>query len=102
MAGTFTVNGDGTITVRFEYTAATQKVQDTIGDAGEFLWSIGIRAPSTPAVGTYDELTNQQKLDIVDFYIRQDVINKAKGQYVTDALAAAETTAETEAETRYL
>lgn len=101
MAGSFQISGSNII-VTFTYQAAAQKVQDTIGDAGEYLWKQGVRAPSTPAVSTYDELTNQQKLDIVDFHIRQDILNKAKALYVTQAMDMASETAETEVQDRYL
>ena len=68
MTGTFEVlNGD--TKVSFEFTADTTKVQTVIGDAAHWLWG-----------GTEEDwalLSNQDKLDLVDKHIKDQVIKIA-------------------------
>lgn len=74
MAGTFTVNGDGTITVSFEYTAEQGLIFNTVNDAVAQLYKIGGFDIPIP----FEELTNQQKLDILDGFVKRSVLNKAR------------------------
>lgn len=108
MAGTFEVNGDGTTTVQFAYTAATARIQATVEAAAHLLYNAG-REPQRQ-VGTdeegapimkvipWEELSNMQKLGLVDALILERVQRMARG-YLADVrqAAAAEQAAEDEA-----
>jgi hypothetical protein len=86
MAGTFTVNGSNT-TIRFEYTATTVKIQDVLGAAARVFYDLD--AVETPLTKTFDQLTNQEKLNLVDKYVRKYVNNAALQKSVADAVATA-------------
>ena len=77
MIGTFTVlNGNTKIT--FEVTAPTQTVQDVVGDAAEWLWVHGYGNHGTPESPIdFDDLTNQQKLDMVADHIQIVILDLA-------------------------
>ncbi len=62
MAGTFVVNGDGTITVAFSYTAPAAIVQATADAAAHGLY---VEDDAVP----WDDLTNQDKLDMLDGFV---------------------------------
>lgn len=80
MSANFTNNGDGTGTVTFEYTRDLTKLSVVLDAAAKILYS---RYPVMVADPTdtgnnyvpFDDLTNQQKLDILD----QHVISDLKG-----------------------
>jgi hypothetical protein len=66
---TFTVvNGNTTIT--FTYTAPTATIVSVVGDAAHLLW---IRGGGSEAV--WDTMSNQDKLNIVNIYIRNTIVN---------------------------
>ena len=99
--GTFVVDGDNT-TVNFAFTATTTKIQDTITAAAHKLWDEGYGDHGTEEdPNSFDDLTNQGKLDIVDEFVKKAILNYAKGYYVKDAVATGETTAKTEADAKY-
>lgn len=103
MTGTFVNNGDGTTTVNFGYTASTQKVLDTAGDVAHLLFDQGFFVqpdPENPL--TYEELTNQQKLDMIDVLVRRTLINAARQYYVEESIDTARETALADVDTRYL
>ena len=78
MAGSFIVlNGD--VTVKFEYTSTQEKILTTITDAAHFLWVVGWGDHGTEEVPIeFGNLTSQQKLDVVDAYIRKTILDMAK------------------------
>ena len=103
MAGTFVVNGDQT-TVTFTYTALTQKVLDTVNDAvgylypaifGEVLDGEGVLIP-------FDNLSNQQKLDVLDAWLLKGILDIAKEHNRNAAITAARDAANTDADTKYI
>ena len=103
MAGKFVVNGDNT-TVTFEYTALTQKVIDSVGDAvaylypaifGEVLDGEGVLIP-------FDNLTNQQKLNVLDKWLLKGILDLATQYHVQAAKRASEVAASIEAKEKYI
>lgn len=84
MAGTFSVNG-GNTTVTFAYTQPTTTIQTIVNSAVQQLVS--------PAV--YAGMTNQQKLDALDLYVKERIKILAKANDIAVADAAAAATAET-------
>ena len=77
MAGTFEVHGDGTITVAFTYTALADKVTDTVGDAVHYLYPQTYAEPLEAEGIPFEELTNQQKLNVLDAWLRKSVFDLA-------------------------
>jgi len=77
MAATFIVSGANT-TINFEYTAPTTAVLAIVPAAAHYLWDHGYGDHGTEEepIG-FGDLTNQQKLDVVDAYIRQTIIDLA-------------------------
>ena len=94
MSATFTqINGNTKID--FNYTAATAKVQTIITGAAEYLWTHGNGDHGTPKSPIlFSSLTNQQKLDMVDTYIRKSVLALANTNKSTKAQDLARTTEE--------
>ena len=96
MAGSFEVNGDGTITVAFMYTASADKITDTAGDAVAYLYPAIFAEPLEVegAAPPLDELSNQQKLDVLDAWLRKSVLDFAlqydRQRIRDEATAAAE------------
>lgn len=77
---TFNVDGLNT-TLSFEYTATTAKIQDLIGDCSEALFDRGRGDRGTEkAPIVFADLTNQDKLDIVDDYIKDVIVNMANAK----------------------
>ena len=93
MASTIEVNGDGTVTIGFAYTAATDKVTVTLNAAAHMLYN---RAPPTISVDTgevdaegapimqdeviaWDDMTNAQKLALLDKFILSNLHELALG-----------------------
>jgi len=93
MASFSTTNG--TTTVTFTYATTTARMQATIFGAAEYIH--GLRQGQS----VFSDLTTQQKLDIVDSHIKNNVINMAKEQHVRSAEKTAQDQAVTEAETNY-
>ena len=81
MAGSFEVHGDGTITVAFSYTALTDKVQTTADAAAHALYNAGRYVPvdDNGAAIPWDDLTNQQKLDMLDEFVLAGIRELALG-----------------------
>ena len=97
MSGSFEVNGDQ-VTVKFEYTANLAKVQQVITDAAHILWDRGLGEHGTgEAPILFDELNNQQKLDIVDQYVKQEILTLARNYITTIGQNAARVQAEQDA-----
>lgn len=73
----FTVSGTDT-KITFEYTALTAKIQSIVGDCAEYLFNHGYGNHGTEeAPILFTDLTNQQKLDIVDKHVKQVIIDAA-------------------------
>ena len=87
---------DGNTTIRLEFTTTTEEVQRVVGNAAHYLWDLGKGdhgSEESPIV--FDDLTNQDKLNIVAVQVRQEIKDKAD----TYKSVAAQTLArETEAE----
>ncbi len=92
---TFTVNGVNT-TISFIYTAPTASIISIVGDAGELLYgrdigNIFTGPDDSPVLTPYTSLTNQQKLNVVDGYLKQVILtlsNTAKANRAVDAARA--------------
>lgn len=76
----FTVNG-GNTTITFEYTAVTAKVQSIVTDCAQYLWDHGFGDHGTRlAPNLFENLTNNQKLSLVDDYIKSTIIDTANNE----------------------
>ena len=89
MSAKFTVNGQN-VTVSFEYTAPITAVQNVV-----YACAADIYRDAEPAFAT---LTNQQKLDIVDNYIKNYLVRMAN---IWKAEKAAEIAKNTELSNNY-
>lgn len=101
MTGSFLVDGDR-VTIAFEYEVDLTKGQLVINDAANLLWDRGMGDhgdEETPIV--FADLTNQEKLDIVDTYVRRTILGLAKTYSHEEAEEAAREQAEDDAETDY-
>jgi hypothetical protein len=85
MAGTFTVAG-GNTTITFTQTTTTAKMQNIIAAAAHQFYDGGLVL--VPGVA-FVSLTNQQKLDIVDAYIKRIIVDAARAYSVKAADQAA-------------
>lgn len=80
MAGSFEVHGDGTVTVTFAYRHPTAIIQTTVEAAAHALYN----ASGAPVDGdgepiAWGDLTNQDKLGIVDKFIRERIVELGRG-----------------------
>lgn len=87
----YVVNGSN-VTVIFEYTALIEKVQAVVGDAAHSLWNSGHGNHGTDEnPRTWNDLTNTEKLNIVDDFIKFMILSVAKdfrlgeGRLMSDA-----------------
>ena len=103
MAGTFVVNGTQT-TVTFTYVALTQKVVDTVSDAVDYLYPaiFGEVLDGEGVLIPFDNLTNQQKLDVLDAWLLKGILDIAKEHNRNAAIATARDAANTDADTKYI
>ena len=98
MAGTFTTAG-GKTTVTFTQTAPTAKMQAIVEAAAHWWFDGGMgNHGTTDAPILFTSLTNQQKLDIVDAYIKRIIIDAARAYNVQAAAQAASDTASLDAQ----
>jgi len=77
MTATFLVDGTNT-TVQFEYTKPTTTIQSIVGDAAEYLFNKGFGDHGTdesPII--FDDLTNQEKLNLLDAHVRNVIVDLA-------------------------
>lgn len=95
MSATFTVSG-GNTTITFTYTGPSAKAQAVALGAARNLF-LQTLPPHTQA--EWDALTNQQKLDILDTFVKAQLVNMAKGDLIESAVKAARAQAQTDAET---
>jgi len=93
MASSFQVIGQNT-KVDFNYTAPTTQVISIVGGCAEYLWDKGWGNHGTEeAPILFSSLTNTQKLNIVDDYVKMCIIDAANTQKsikAQDAARAAE------------
>ena len=87
MAGTFVVNGSNT-TVSFAYTATTTKVQAIVLAAARHFYDVEALGPNPPSI-PFGSLTNQQKLDYIDLFVKRLINEAAREQKMAEAIAAA-------------
>lgn len=88
MTGSFVVSGENT-TVRFEYTAQTVKIQEVISDSAERLFDRGFGDHGTEEEPRlFSDQSNQEKLDLVDAYVKKVIVNMANDQRLSAAREA--------------
>jgi len=96
MAGSFVVSGDD-VRIKFEYTAPISKAQETVFACAKAVYGQYPIFQDVPDGGgnmarmllPFDQLTVQQKLNVVDAWVLDEIITRAKKQYEAEALAAA-------------
>ncbi len=115
MTASFKVEGSN-VTVSFSYTAEASRIVETVNMCVKKLYqdylSGGADAgqvyidPVSAEVVAFEELTNQQKLVVVDIYILKMILTNAKIQHtqeaMTDAITAATIAIEAEMAALYL
>lgn len=95
MTATFTASGPN-LTISFSYTGPTAKITDIATSAAHQLYKVAhLGDQNTP----FDNLSNTQKLAILDTFISQSFVNLAKEYYVQAATEAARAAAQTSADT---
>lgn len=97
------VTADGKTTIKLEYTATTDKVEAVIGDCSHYLFDRGYGdhgSEEEPVV--FGDLTNNQKLKIVDDHVRKVLIDTAKAYNSEKAQTDAREAAEAEAGDKYI
>lgn len=85
MAGTFVVSG-GNTTVSFTHIATTARMSAIVNAAAHAIWETGHTV-------AFETLSNQQKLNLIDAYIKAEIMRLAKKDSIATAMAAAETAA---------
>ena len=82
MAAIFTVQGTD-LKVTFTYIAPLAKMQEVALDAAHYLWEHGYGDKGTEEEPIlFDDLTNQEKLDLLDTHVRRVIIDIAKDYHV--------------------
>ena len=92
MTASIKTNGDGTTTITFAYTALTQKISDLGEDAAHqvFIQNPPASDPFNPTpLPTWNDLTNQQKLDLLDREIKGYLLMLARIYYIRRPAEAA-------------
>lgn len=92
MSAAFTNNGDGTGTLDLSYTATLANLQKVFDLVLAELWDRNVPPiPTNVDPDTLEkikvplvDLTLQQKLDIVDWYIKRIILDMAKSRNVAD------------------
>ena len=98
MASSFTNNGDGTVTVTFAFTGPTERVNNTVTDAAQHLWTCGYAVDEV----AFASLSANQKLAILEQHILRVIKDAARTQYVNAAGASARLAAANEVASRHL
>lgn len=84
-----TSSSNGNITVTLTYTAAAQKVTDTLDNAAQYLFGRGFGDHGTEETPReYSDLSNSEKLDIIDEYVKKTIIDAARTHRVNSAVDA--------------
>ena len=98
MAAEFKVE-NGNLRVTFTYIAPQAKMMEVAEDAAHYLWEHGYGDHGTEEEPIlFDDLTNQQKLDLLDTHVRRVIIDVAKDYHVNNEQILARETASTYAE----
>ncbi len=71
MTAKFTVDGNNTKII-FEYETTTEIIQAIVEDASHYLWKEVIDSDVT-----FEDLTNQEKLDLVNEHVKLVIMNLA-------------------------
>lgn len=95
MSATFTVSA-GNTTITFTYTGPSAKAQAVALGAAHRLYIQGL-PPHTQA--EWDALTNQQKLDVLDAFVKTQLVDMARMDLLTTATQTAQATAKADGET---
>jgi len=89
MTARFTTAG-GNTTITFEYTGTTAKIQAIVNDAAEYVWNRGYGDHGTLAQPKlFTDLNNQQKLNLVDQFVRRSILDDANANKSIKAQNAA-------------
>jgi hypothetical protein len=104
MAGIIIDNEDGTHTLRFDFTALTQILQDTAEDGCQWYYNKDedIQLIVDDTIIPFDALTLQQKVDALYKWMRLEIRRAAIRQHIINARDTAEQTAQSEADTKYI
>lgn len=95
MTVTISAPTNGNRTFTFSKTVESQKLLDMAEKAGRYLFSIGYGDHGTAEEPkTFDDLTNAQKLGILDGYIGTVLRDAARTWHITEAMEAARLAAE--------
>ena len=82
------ITADGLTKVSFEYEATTEKIQAVVGDVSEALFDRGQGNHGNEEVPVlFTDLSNQDKLDLVDTYVKDVIINMANAKQLEKAKA---------------
>ncbi len=101
MTGSITVK-NGNATLKFEYSSSTEKMNNRAGDAVHELWDRGQGNHGTEEEPIeWDDLSVQDKVDILDEYINTVIKNMAKQYHGSAAAKAGRDVAEAEFDDRY-
>ena len=73
MTSKFTVSGTDT-KITFEWTAPTALIQSVVSDCAEYLWRNGQNNNNEIP---FENLTNNQKLEIIEHYFKNIIIESA-------------------------
>lgn len=104
MTVTISIDGDQA-TLTFEKTAGTAVVADTADSAARYIypirWQLYDESGEEPVPIPYDDLTNNQKLAVLDKEITFHLRSMARTDWIGDAIDTARETAEEEAEEKF-
>lgn len=104
MTVTYINNGNGTIDLTVLFNDANKvKADQLLTDAARYAYeNMGIGDHGTEeAPKTWVDLTNNQRLQLIEVICRNHLIELARAYHVTTATNTAQSTAQTEAPTRY-
>lgn len=111
MTTEYTNNGDGTGTLSISFTGVDTKVQVVGTAVAENLYRRGFEVPTQPAPDPefpgatepipWDELTNLQKLELIDKYVKKVLLDMSRENHEVVAVVTARDTAVAEAADLY-
>ncbi len=93
-------NGDSTFT--FEVTALQAKIENTADDAARYIYQKRWTIYAAEEIIAYDDLTNAQKMDVLDKEIKYVLREMARSYYIVSAGEAARDTAKEEVDSRFI
>jgi hypothetical protein len=95
MTVTITNGGGGALVFTFSKTAPSGKLTDLANKAAEYLFNKGYGNHGTPeAPRKFADLSNAEKMNILDQFITEGLKSAAQTQHVESAVQIARTTAE--------